>query len=270
MRTFFLHVEEKSPLLRTHPAVKVLALFTVNLLAWVIEAPIPLLLLLITLLVLYKVSRVPLARISRFFIFILLIIQAVVVSYSLGSKIPGNVIYAEFPWGSYISDMTLLYMATMIMRFVCMLVGSTLILAVMRDVDIVYGMLSLKIPYMFAFIFNLALRFSSLFLDDFAMIKDAMTLRGARLDKGGILERARNYSRMGIPLTVIALRRMNELSYVLEIKGLSQAAKRTYLYKFDWQTTSVLAAVVMLAVLAFSIAMRFSTGVFSFPGWPLR
>lgn len=270
MRTFFLHVEENSPLLRAHPAVKVLALFTVNLLAWVIEAPVPLLLLLVALLVLYKVSRVPLARISRFFIFILLIVQAVVVSYSLGSRIPGNVVYAEFPWGSYVTDMTLLYMATMILRFVCMLVGSTLILAVMRDVDIVYGMLSFKVPYMFAFIFNLALRFSSLFLDDFAMIKDAMTLRGARLDKGGILERARNYSRMGIPLTVIALRRMNELSYVLEIKGLSQATKRTYLYEFSWKTTTVLAAIMMIAVLAFSIAMRFTIGVFSFPGWPLR
>ncbi len=267
-RTFFLYVEE-TPLLDMHPAVKLLALLTINLVAWLLEAPIPLLILLALLISSYVLLRVPLSRIRRFLLYALLVSQAVVVSYALGSRIPGHVVYAVLPWGAYISDMTLLYMATMIMRFASMLVGSTLLLSAMRDVDVIYGLLSFKVPYTAAFAFNLAFRFSSLFLDDYKMIRDAMILRGAKLDEGGILQRARNYSRMGIPLTVIALRRMNELSYVLEIKGLGFKGRRTHLHEFRWSARDICAVLLLLGSLAAVAALRLATDLLSFPGWPL-
>jgi len=269
MRTFFLHVEEKSPLLRAHPALKILALLVVNLLAWILEAPIFLLALLTALLISYRAFGIPLSRMARFLVFAGLIAQAVMVSYLLGSKIPGRVTYLVLPWGSYVTDMTLLYSLTMILRFVSMLVGSTLILAVMRDVDIVYGLKSFGLPYSLSFAFSLAFRLSSLFLEDFKMVKDAMLLRGAKLDKGGILERARNYSRMGVPLTVIAVRRMNELSYVLEAKGFASSRKRSYLYEFKWNSLGICAALFLVGLVALALLLRLSTDLVTFPGWPL-
>jgi len=269
VRTFFMHVEEGSPLLKLHPSVKLISLLVINLVAWILEAPIPLLLMLLLILAAYVFGRVSLRRLGRFVAFAIVVAQAIVVSYLLGSSIPGRVVLLRLPWGTYVSDMTLLYIAAMMLRFANMLLGSTLVLSVTRDTDIIYGLVSLKVPFLAAFAFNLALRFSSLFLEDSRMVRDAMMLRGATLDKGNPITRARLYSKMGIPLTVIALRRMAELTYVLEIKGLGARRRRTYLHEFEWRAGDAAALAILLAALAAALSARAATRLVAFPGWPL-
>ena len=264
-----MHIEKDSPLLNVHPAIKVVALFSINIIAWILESPFFLLLFFIILISSYKIFSISTGRIRRFIIFTVLIAQAVTISYLLGSKIPGEFVYISFPWGTYISEMTLLYASTMILRFTCMLIGSTLILAVIRDVDIVYGLLTFRIPYVIAFMFNLALRFSSVFLDDFSKIRDAMILRGANIDSGGLLRRARYYTLMGIPLTVLALRRMNELSYILEIKGLSVGEERSYFYEFRVDSKTFITIAFLIGMPIIILLLRVFTNIVSFPGWPL-
>lgn len=269
-RSFFIYIEESSPLVGLHPTIKILLLMAVNVLAWVMDAPIALTLLLAALLLAFKISRVPIARLKRFLLYVLLVSQAVIVSYTLGSKIPGEITFVNLPWGAYITEKTLLYMATVVLRLTCMLVGSTLILSVLRDTDVVYGLLGLGVPYRAAFTFNLALRSSIMFLDDYSKVRDAMVLRGAKLDSGGIVERGRNYSKMGIPLVVIALRRMTELSYILDIKGLSRKGRRTYLYEYKWYLKDILMVTAIFSAIVVALVFRFIFGHASFPGWPFQ
>ena len=269
-RTFFIYVEEKSPLLKLHPLLKISSLLAINLLAWIIDSPVILLSLTITLLLAFKLFKIPLARIRKFIVFAILIVQAVMLSYLLGSTIPGNIVFYRFPWGAYISDMTLVYAFTMIMKFLLMLWGSTLLLAVMRDTDIVYGLISMKIPYYLAFTVNLAFRLSTVFLEDYAKVRDAMILRGTSFSEKSIVQRARNYVRLGTPLMVLAIRRMFEMTNTLIIKGFDPSRKRSHLYDFNLTIRDKALLLLISTTVFLTFLLKTLWGLFTFPGWPFN
>jgi len=266
-KTFLTYLDSSNPLLLLHPCVKVLALIIFNVVAWIIEAPIPLLAYFIALASLYPVLRVPFRSLAKALPYLLLVAQAVTVSYILGSKIPGSVVYFELPWGSFVSDRTLMYMVTVMLRISCMILGSTLVFLSLRDVDLVYGLMGLGFPFTAAFTIALSMRFSILFIEDYARISEAMLLKGARLDAGNVIERAHSVLLTGVPLMVLALKRMQELSYVLELKGFPPKGKRTYIYEFVWKQEDVVAAILLAVLLATSALLRI-LGLFGFPGWP--
>jgi energy-coupling factor transport system permease protein len=155
------------------------------------------------------------------------------------------------------------------LRIAGMLVGSTLIFLSLRDVDVVYGLKSIGVPFAAAFVFNLAMRFSALFLDDYAKVRDAMLLKGVRLDVGGPLERAKLLSRTAVPLMVIAVRRMQDLSFALELKGFPPKGKRTYIYTFRWKLADIIALALLIVIVISVVALKVATRLLSFPGWPL-
>ncbi len=268
VRTLFGYVEESCLLTRAHPVVKVLSLVALNVLAWLIEAPVPLAIYLSGLLLAAALARAPLRRLKGYLPYLLLVAQAVVLSYALGSRIPGAVVYATLPWGCYVSDRTLLYMASVMLRISCMLVGSTLVFLSLRDTDVVYGLRGLGVPFSAAFSLNLALRFSALFLDDYARVRDAMLLKGVRLDAGGPLERARLLSRAAVPLMVIAIRRMQDLSFALELKGFPPRGRRTYVHEFRWSWADTAAAAALVATTVGVAVAKLLSPLLSFPGWP--
>lgn len=209
VRSFFIYVPRESPIHRLHPLAKLVMLVAVNVVALVIEAPIGFLVAIALILVGFKVAGIPIARLARFLVLIFLVMQGVMVSYILASRIPGNIVLWRTPWGTYVSDMTLLYAFSMVLRFFTMLVGSTLVLASTRDRDIVYGLTSIGVPYPVCFVLNLAFRTMSVFLDDFFKVRDAMILRGTDFSKGSIVERVRKYVYMGVPLALLTIRKDN-------------------------------------------------------------
>ena len=269
-RTFFIHVEEKSPLLRLHPLLKIISLLAINLLAWIIDSPVVLLCAIVAVFLSFKIFKVPLARIGKFIVFAVLIVQAVMVSYILGSTIPGNVVYYRFPWGTYISDMTLVYAFTMAAKFLLMLWGSTLLLAVMRDIDIVYGLVSMRLPYYLAFTVNLAFRLSTVFMEDYAKVRDSMILRGTNFSEKSLVQRARNYVRLGTPLMVLAIRRMFEMTNALIIKGFEPGRSRTYLYDFSLTIKDKVISLLLVAAVVLAFLLKTFYGLLTFPGWPFN
>lgn len=268
-RSMFVHISKDSPLNKLHPLPKLALMLGVNTVALIIEAPIPFLILIGLVLVTFRLAKVPLMRIWRLIIVLVIVSQAVIISYVFTSKIPGQILYS-FPWGTYVSDMTLLFSFTMILRYLTMLLGSTLILCTTSDRDITYGIITLHLPFALAFIFTLAFRSTSIFIDDYTKIRDAMVLRGTEFSRGSIVSRARRYSRILIPLIFIALRRVVESTYAVEAKGFAVTGKRTYLHKYEIKTRDILvAAAIVLTVVAASM-LRFWFGVLTFPGWPLN
>jgi energy-coupling factor transporter transmembrane protein EcfT len=268
VRTFFTYVDERYMLVRAHPAVKIVSLVVLNIIPWIIEAPAPLAFFLASLLLAASLMKAPLSKLRNYLPYLLLVAQAVVLSYVLGSRIPGNVVFIEFPWGCYVTDKTLLYMGSVVLRISSMLVGSTLVFLSLRDTDVVYGLKSLGVPFSAAFAFNLALRFSALFLDDYARVRDAMLLKGAKLDAGNPLERAKLLSRTAVPLMVIAVRRMQDLSFALELKGFPPSGRRTFLYQFQWSRFDAAAFALLTVATAGVVIAKIVSPLLSFPGWP--
>jgi len=268
-RSMFVHISKDSPLNLLHPLPKLASILMINTVALIIEAPIPFLILIILVMFAFRIAKVPLMRIWRLIVALVIVSQAVIISYVFTSRIPGKIIY-EFPWGTYVSDMTLLFSLSMIMRYSTMLLGSTLILCTTSDRDITYGISSLKLPYSLAFIFTLAFRSTSIFIDDFAKVRDAMILRGTNFYKGSIVSRARSYAKLLIPLIFIALRRVVEYTYAVEAKGFTVTGKRTYLHRYDVKPRDIAISILLASAALFTFILKYWFGILSFPGWPLN
>ncbi len=269
-RTIFTHVSKDSPLNRLHPLPKFTLLIAFNLTALILESPIPLVLLAASILITFKLAKVPFQDVRKFLIVILIASQAVSLSYLFGSAIKGNVTYIQFPWGTFISDMTLLFAFTMIMRYTSMLLGSTLILSTTNDRDITYGLATMRVPHAVTFVLTLAFRSTTIFIEDYQKVRDAMILRGADLSKGSILERTRKLGHIFVSLIVIALRRVVETAYAIEAKGISVPVKRTYLHRYPTRLPEIVGAASLSVAIVAVWFGRYWFHVFSFPGWPLN
>jgi energy-coupling factor transporter transmembrane protein EcfT len=245
-------------------------LLTFNFVALILASPVPLGILALVIILTFKFSRIPFQDIRKFAIIVLIASQAVLISYLFGSAIQGSVMYVRFPWGTFISNMTLLFALTMILRYTCMLLGSTLVLSATNDRDITYGLATMHVPHAITFVLTLAFRSTTIFIEDFQKVRDAMILRGASLDKGSILERTRKYGHIFVSLIVIALRRVMETAYAIEAKGISVPVKRTYLHRYPTGVWDITAAVILVAAIMGSWFGRYWFQVFSFPGWPLQ
>lgn len=268
LRSFFVYVPKDSPLHRLHPMPKFFILITINLLAWIIEAPVPLLSILILALMSFRIARIPLRKMAKFLVVVVLITQGIMASYLLGSTIPGEVIYYRLPWGAYASEMTLLYAFTMVLRFVVMLVGSTLILATIKDRDVIYALASTRLPYAFSFVVNLAFRTMSIFFEDFFKVRDAMILRGTDFSGGSPVAKAKKYVHIGVPLAVLAVRRMIEMTYTIEAKGFTLAARRTYYHEYKFRKTDVFLSALLVTLVVVAIVAKWWLGLLTFPGLP--
>ncbi|RLE66432.1 MAG: hypothetical protein DRJ47_02495 [Thermoprotei archaeon] len=265
-RTYFLYVEENSPLYKLHPSLKIFLLLFFNIEALLLDSPYMLWGGIILTILLFKVAKIPLSRLGKFLAFAIIITQAIMFSYLLGSSIPGNIVYWHLPWGTYVTDVTLLHVFTMVGRFMLMLVGSTLVLSVLTDTDIIYGLVFLRVPYSIALTISLAFRFASIFLDDYLKVRDAMVLRGTSFDKGNIFQRARKYVNLAIPLMVMAIRRMLELTYVLEVKGTRLKGKRTFYREYKMKPYEKALAILLLATPALTLTMKMGLITFILPG----
>jgi energy-coupling factor transport system permease protein len=241
-----------------------------NLIALILASPVPLAILALTIILAFKFSKIPLQDIRKFAIVVLIASQAVLISYLFGSTIPGSELYVRFPWGTFITNMTLLFALAMILRYTCMLLGSTLILSATNDRDITYGFATMRVPHAITFVLTLAFRSTTIFIEDFQKVRDAMILRGASLDKGSIFERTRKYGHIFVSLIVIALRRVTETAYAIEAKGISVPVKRTYLHRYPTRFVDAGAAVLLVAAIVAAWFGRYWFQVFAFPGWPLQ
>lgn len=266
LKTFLTYVPKDSKINKIHPIVKVSLLFTINIVAWLLEDPIILFLLFLLIVISYKIFNVPLYGLKKFLLSIIIILQAIIVSYIFGSKIPGKNVYLIFPWGNYVSEMTIIYIITMSFRFISMLLGSTLMLGTMRDRDIIYGVTYLHLPYSLAFIINLSFRNMGMFIEDYSRVRDAMVLRGGRISKGPFFERIRNYIYLAIPLAILAIRRMIEISYAIEAKGFSINKKRSYYHDYSISLKNLTLAILFFSLTPLIFICKIYLKIFVFPG----
>jgi len=262
-----------SPLYKAHPSIKIISILAINLIAFFMETPAAMFLLFLTILVAYPLFRVKITILKRYWYFIVILVQAVSVSYLLGSKIPplnpGGSIYYQFPWETFISQMTIVYAITMIMRFVSMLLGSTLFISTMDEKQIRDGFHSLRIPFSLAFLISLSFRTMFLFLTDMDKIRNAMTLRGVRFSSGPLMGRINAYTQTFIPLMVIGLRRITHITFALETKGFRSGKRSNFReqdLKFKKRHYLIVAIEACLIIAAY--ILRYWFGILSFPGWP--
>jgi energy-coupling factor transport system permease protein len=118
--------------------------------------------------------------------------------------------------------------------------------------NLIVGMVRSRIPYKLVFIFSSTLRFFPLLVQEMQTIVQAQRLRGLATERMRVLQRARVYAKVAIPLILGAMVKSQQLEVVLQSKAFTGSSDRTYLYESvlqrrDW-------AVIVFFVLLFIVA----------------
>ncbi len=149
----------------------------------------------------------------------------------------------------------------MIVRIICLIIGMSLLTYTTSPIvltDAIERLLSplkkIKLPvHELAMMMTIALRFIPTLIEETDKIMSAQKARGADLDTGGLMKRAKALIPILIPLFVSAFKRANELAMAMECRCYRGGDGRTKLRQLKAQSFDYMIGLLMLTVLGFVI-----------------
>ena len=132
--------------------------------------------------------------------------------------------------------------------------------------NLIVGLVKMRVPYRFAFIFSSALRFFPLLFEEIQSIIEAQRLRGLAIEKMGPLKRVRVYAKVAVPLILGALIKSQMLEVVLQSKGFSASPERTYLHESILRRLDYAVIAVLVLMLTAAMVVYFWLGIGKFAG----
>jgi len=134
---------------------------------------------------------------------------------------------------------SLSFAIAMILRILVMITAFSIFFLTVHPNDLALSLISMKVPYEFAFSFSLAFRFVPTIAFEAQNIIDAQQSRGYELKETGIIKQIKNLFPLLIPLITCSIRRAFNVAEALESRAFGSSKERTYFYmiKFslkDW------------------------------------
>ena len=153
----------------------------------------------------------------------------------------------------------------MLMRVVALIVGMSLLTYTTSPImltDAIERLLSplkkVRFPvHELSMRMTIALRFIPTLVEETDKIMSAQKARGAELDSGGLMKKAKSLIPILIPLFVSAFKRANELAVAMECRCYRGGDGRTRLKTLKTAPRDYVAAAVMLAVFGLVITVNF-------------
>lgn len=115
--------------------------------------------------------------------------------------------------------------------------------------DLVRGLVKLGLRFDFGLALAIALRYFPAFGSIMDSVIDAQRSRGMEFEKGSILQRARKYVAVLGPAIVVALKTADTLALALQSRAYGARRQRTYLRELKMRTSDYVALVTSLALL---------------------
>jgi len=119
--------------------------------------------------------------------------------------------------------------------------------------DQMLTMIQLRLPYKSVLVTSLSSRFAPTIFEDYDRLSEALRSRGLEMDKGRLLRRIANRTRLLIPLLANSLDRTVQVAEAMESRAFGQGNGRTFLKRlkvtsFDWLTLAIAFVPVILVV----------------------
>lgn len=170
-------------------------------------------------------------------------------------------------WIFHISRQGLLTAVVMTIRIICLIAGTSLLTYTTSPITLTDGLERLMKPlkkvhfpvHELSMMMTIALRFIPTLIEETDKIMNAQKARGADLESGGIMQRAKALVPILIPLFVSAFRRADELALAMECRCYRGDVGRTRMKQlhYRWQdgvaaalTAACIAVVVMVNIFA--------------------
>ena len=230
-----LYIEKDTPLQRLDPRVKILGLclfFLISLIIMNIYSLAAVLSVLLFLIIASGSSR-NLLRIK----WLVIIISIMCVLFWLPTR-------------------SLKYGIMVALRLDIMLLTGILFVSCSRVEEFSAGLIKLGIPYRIAFAISLAFRLIPSLFSIIHTTVEAQQIRGLNLKEGNILNRAKKYIPLFIPVISLLVRNAQQLSMAIESKGFGFTDKRTEYIEYRMKTLDYITLILLCALLFFSFVIR--------------
>ncbi|MFM1654492.1 energy-coupling factor transporter transmembrane component T family protein [Brevibacillus sp. B_LB10_24] len=210
------------------------------------------------ILVIFTMLTVAVARISPGYLVrnlkpVWFLILLTIILHLLSTK--GGEVY--FSWGWLTIEEQGVKQAVFIsLRLTLLVLVSSLLTLTTSPLDLTDGMERLlsplkkiKVPvHEISLMLSIALRFIPTLLEETDKIIKAQMARGADLDSGNLLKRAKNLVPITVPLFISAFRRAEELAWAMEARGYRGGSGRTRLrqLRLGWRDAAAAAIVLLM------------------------
>ena len=217
---------------------KLAILAAATILAFLWESPLLNAALAGLLLVLCLVAGIRLSYVARILRLMLPFYGIVLLTHGLWNTSVGQTVVWTAPdvWpiigGSlHLTSEGLAYGAMVIFRTLALILAIPLVVFTTDLSAMVVGLVRLGTPYRVAFAFSATLRLVPLLLGEIQGITEAQRLRGLALERMGVGQRLRVYSRIAVPLILSAMSKSQQIEVVLASRAFSGSPDRTYLHE---------------------------------------
>jgi energy-coupling factor transport system permease protein len=236
------------------PRTRIIMVFLISSAAVLIRELIPLFFLLVLTLLLSKSLSTPLLGSMKklkklwYFFFALALIQSI---FTTGGEVLVGI-------GSFRILTTVgLKSGISIMIRMAIITYSALIIAAAPALDIVYGLIAMRLPYEIAFMVLLAMKFLPIFKEEYVDSIIAVQLAGADLDRIPLKEKFSLYTYILMPSVIKALKRARYISLSMECRSFRAYPTRTAYCRLKMNRADYLSILATSTTILIIIAFNF-------------
>jgi len=161
--------------------------------------------------------------------------------------------------------LSLSYAVAMIIRILIMITAFSIFFLTVHPNDLALSLISMKIPYEYAFSFSLAFRFVPTIAIEAQNIMDAQQSRGYEMQQSGLINQIKNLFPLLVPLIVSSIKRAFNVAEALESRAFGSIKDRTYYYEINYRIKDWIFTVYLFLILCAAIYVRIQFNIM--PEW---
>lgn len=226
-----------------------------------------LLFMLISSLIIFRVSKIEWKQISTVFNFILFFLCLNLIAVFLFSPYEGVKIYGtqQDLWhiaGNYtITKEQLFYEFNIMIKYFTVIPAVLMFILTTNPSEFAASMNRIGVSYKISYSIAIALRYIPDVQADFTKIKHAQEARGIEMSsKAGLIDRIKNVSSILFPLIFTSMDRIDVVSNAMELRGFGKNKKRTWYSGKKLSSKDITVIVVVLIFAAASLMITFADG----------
>lgn len=261
MKTLLALIPVESPLYSFHPVSRLLLFVITGFIPLFINMPELNFMFAVLVLLLFIYSKVALSSLKMY---LPVIICAGIFTFLTFIFFPGKdpnyqVIGHIFRLPLY--DQPIMNACIAYSKILALLLSSIFYFSTNRERDILAALRTLKMPFVASYVLGLSLRSAGMFLEDLHTVREAEQARGLDYAALKFTDKVKLYSMYIIPLLSLALRRSDEISNALYVKGYSMknSGKRAdyILTKYHFSAADVVSCVILVLLLFLIIYFKY-------------
>lgn len=226
-----------------------------------------LLFMLISSLIIFRVSKIEWKQISTVFNFILFFLCLNLIAVFLFSPYEGVKIYGtqQDLWhiaGNYtITKEQLFYEFNIMIKYFTVIPAVLMFILTTNPSEFAASMNRIGVSYKISYSIAIALRYIPDVQADFTKIKHAQEARGIEMSsKAGLIDRIKNVASILFPLIFTSMDRIDVVSNAMELRGFGKNKKRTWYSGKKLSSKDITVIVVVLVFAAASLMITFADG----------